>query len=162
ILVRPGTDGALACAMMHVMFKEGTADREYLARYGRDWEEFERHLETRTPEWAAAITGVPAARIVEFARLYGNARAAFLRIGYGFTRSRNGAANMHAVSALAVVGGKWKVKGGGALYSQSGGYHLDTSLIQGLDMLDRKTRLLDQSRIGPVLVGDQRDIGDGP
>jgi len=162
ILVKPGTDGALACAMMHVMFKEGFADREYLARCGKDWEEFERHLETRTPEWAEAITGVPAARIAEFARLYGKARAAFLRIGYGFTRSRNGAANMHAVSALAVVGGKWKARGGGALYSHSGGYGLDTTLIDGLDVLDKSTRLLDQSRIGPVLVGDERDIGDGP
>ncbi|HEY7607993.1 MAG TPA: molybdopterin oxidoreductase family protein [Alphaproteobacteria bacterium] len=162
ILVRPGTDGALACAMMHVMFKEGFADREYLARYGKDWQEFARHLETRTPAWAEAITGVPAARIAEFARTYGRSQAAFLRIGYGFTRSRNGAASMHAVSALAVVGGKWKVKGGGALYSQSGGYGLDTTLIDGLDLLDNKTRLLDQSRIGPVLTGDKRDIGGGP
>jgi anaerobic selenocysteine-containing dehydrogenase len=162
ILVRPGTDGALACAMMHVMFKEGFADRDYLARYAKDWQEFERHLETRTPEWAAAITGVPAARIADFARTYGRAERAFLRIGYGFTRSRNGAANMHAVSALAVVGGKWKVRGGGALYGQSGLYQLDKTLIEGLDLLDPKTRLLDQSRIGPVLVGDKRDLGDGP
>ncbi|MGH6808042.1 MAG: molybdopterin-dependent oxidoreductase, partial [Ensifer adhaerens] len=107
LVLRPGTDGALACAVMHVMFKEGFADREYLARYAKDWQEFERHLETRTPEWAEAITGVPAARIVAFAREYGRAERAFLRIGYGFTRSRNGAVNMHAVSALPVVGGKW-------------------------------------------------------
>ena len=162
ILVRPGTDGALACAMMRVMFKEGFADRDYLARYGKDWQEFERHLETRTPAWAEAITGVPAARIESFARLYGRAKAAFLRIGYGFTRSRNGAAGMHAVSALAVVGGKWKAKGGGALYSQSGGYGLNTTLIDGLDVMDKSTRLLDQSRIGPVLTGDKRDLGAGP
>ena len=161
-LVRPGTDGALACAMMHVMFKEGFADREYLARYGKDWEAFERHLESRTPQWAERITGVPAARIVEFARLYGRAKAAFLRIGYGFTRSRNGAASMHAVSALAVVGGKWKARGGGALYSQSGGYGLDMTLIEGLDVRDKSTRILDQSRIGPVLTGDTRDLGAGP
>jgi anaerobic selenocysteine-containing dehydrogenase len=162
ILVKPGTDAALACAMMHVMFKEGFADRDYLARYGKDWEEFERHLATRTPEWAAAITGVPAARIVDFARMYGRARAAFLRLGYGFTRSRNGAASMHAASALAVVGGKWKVRGGGALYGQGELYPIDRTLIDGLDVLDRSTRTLDQSRIGPVLVGDKRDIGNGP
>ena len=162
ILVRPGTDAALACAMMHVMFKEGLADREYLARYGKDWQEFERHLATRTPEWAEAITGAPAARIVDFARTYGKAHAAFLRVGYGFTRSRNGAASMHAVTALAAVGGKWKVRGGGALYGQGGLYHVDRTLIDGLDVLDRSTRILDQSRIGPVLTGDKRDIGGGP
>src|SRR6202008_2900301 len=86
----------------------------------------------------------------------------FLRIGYGFTRARNGAVNMHAVSALPVIGGKWKVKGGGALYGQGGLYPLDKTLLEGLDVLDPTTRLLDQSRIGPVLVGDKRDIGDGP
>ncbi|MCW5772098.1 MAG: molybdopterin oxidoreductase family protein [Rhodospirillaceae bacterium] len=162
ILVRPGTDGALASAMMHVMAKEGLADRDYLARYAKDWPDFERHLADKTPEWAAAITGVPAARIAEFARLYGRTERVFLRIGYGFTRARNGAANMHAVTCLPVVGGKWKLRGGGALYGQAGIYRLDNTLIDGLDVLDRKTRLLDQSRIGPVLTGDKRDLGDGP
>ncbi len=162
LIIRPGTDGALACAVMHVMFKEGFADRDYLARYGKDWQEFERHLETRTPEWAGAITGLPAADIVAFARLYGATERAFLRLGYGFTRSRNGAHNMHAASALAVVGGKWRVKGGGALYGQSGLYPINRTLIEGLDVMDKSTRLLDQSRMGPVLTGDRRDLGAGP
>jgi len=162
ILVRPGTDAALACAMMHVMFKEGLVDRDYLARYAKDWQDFERHLETKTPEWAAAITGVPAERIVSFAREYGRTQRAFLRIGYGFTRTRNGPLNMHAVSALAVIGGKWKYQGGGALYGQAGIYPLDKTLLEGLDVLDPTTRNLDQSRIGPVLTGDKRDLGDGP
>ena len=59
--LRPGTDAALACALMHVAFRDGTADRDYLARYTDDPAGLEMHLETRTPEWAAAITGLTVA-----------------------------------------------------------------------------------------------------
>src|SRR5436305_5494063 len=86
----PGTDGALACAVMHVLFKEGYADRAYLARYTDDPAGLEAHLRDRTPQWAAAITGLSQAQIVAFARLYGATRRSFLRLGYGFTRQRNG------------------------------------------------------------------------
>lgn len=160
---KPGTDGALACAVMHVMFKEGFADRPYLAEFTDDPAGFEAHLETRDPAWAAAITGLSEAQIVDFARLYGRTDNAFLRVGYGFTRSRNGAVNMHAVTCLPAVGGKWRHPGGGALYSNSGLYaDLDKTLIEGLDAFDPSVRELDQTRLGPVLTGDLRDIGDGP
>src|SRR6202046_1396892 len=65
----PGTDGALACAVMHVLFKEGYADRAYLARYADDPAGLEAHLEHRTPAWASKITGLSEAEIVAFARL---------------------------------------------------------------------------------------------
>ena len=162
LMPRPGTDGALAAAVMHVLFREGFADRDYLARYTDVPAELEAHLQSRTPEWAEAISGVPAAAIVDFARLYGRTKKSFLRIGYGFSRSRNGAAQLHAVSCLPAVTGAWRERGGGALYSNGGLYRLDKTLIEGLDLLDPKTRLLDQSRIGPILTGDRRDLGDGP
>src|SRR5205823_12972561 len=54
----PGTDGALACAVMHVLFKEGYADRAYLRRYADDPAGLEAHLATRDPAWAARITGL--------------------------------------------------------------------------------------------------------
>ena len=58
--------------------------------------------------------------------------------------------------------GAWAHEGGGALYSNHGLVELDRTLIEGLDLLDPTTRILDQSRIGPVLTGDPRDLGDGP
>src|SRR5438067_8410031 len=73
----PGTDGALACAVMHVLFKEGYADRAYLARHTDDSAGLEAHLATRTPEWAAGITGLAEEAIVEFARLYGRTKRSF-------------------------------------------------------------------------------------
>jgi anaerobic selenocysteine-containing dehydrogenase len=162
LALRPGTDGALACGVMHVLFREGLADRDYLARYSDRPDELERHLASRTPAWAAAITGLPVAEIEAFARLYGSTKRSYLRLGYGFTRSRNGAASMHAASCLPVVTGAWAHPGGGALYNFGDLYRLDKTLIEGLDVLDRSTRLLDQSRIGPILCGDRADLGDGP
>ena len=162
LALAPGTDGALACAVMHVLFAEGYADRDYLRRYSDCPEALEAHLRTRDPDWAAAITGLDAEQIVAFARLYGRTKRAYLRIGYGFTRSRNGAANMHAVSCLPVVTGAWRHPGGGALYSMSGLYRLDKTVIEGLDAVDPSVRLLDQSRIGPILTGDSDALGGGP
>jgi anaerobic selenocysteine-containing dehydrogenase len=158
----PGTDGALACAVMHVLFKERYADRAYLARYTDDPAGLEAHLEGRTPQWAAGITGLPEDSIIGFARLYGQTKRSYIRLGYGFSRSRNGAMQVFAVSCLPAVTGAWQYEGGGALYSNHGLVPLDRRLIEGLDLLDPATRILDQSRIGPILTGDKRDLGDGP
>ena len=100
-------------------------------------DELEAHLESRTPEWAAKITGLPVAEIEAFAREYGAVERAIIRSGYGYSRSRNGAANVHAVSCLATVGGKWRHEGGGAFYSNGDIYGIDMTLIEGLDVLDR-------------------------
>nr|WP_211104580.1 molybdopterin oxidoreductase family protein [Azospirillum formosense] len=160
LMLRPGTDGAMACAVMHVLFREGLADRAYLDRYAAGADRLEAHLTTRTPEWAAAITGLTVEEIVGFARLYGTTKRSYLRLGYGLTRAHNGAAQMHAVSCLPVVTGAWAHKGGGALYCSSGIYSIDRTLSEGLDRLDTSVRGFDQSRIGAVLTGE--DIAGGP
>lgn len=162
LALRPGTDGALACAVMHVLFRDGYADQDYLAGHADDVGELETHLHSRTPDWAASITGLDADVIEEFAVLYGRTKRSYIRFGYGFTRSRNGAASMHAASSLPIVSGAWQYPGGGALYSQRDLYHWDKTLIEGRDLIDPSVRVLDQSRIGPVLAGDRRDLGDGP
>ena len=158
----PGTDGALACAVMHVLFKEDYADRVYMARHTDDPDGLEAHLASRNPAWAARITGLSEGEILDFARLYGRTKRSYIRVGYGFSRSRNGAAQLFAVSCLPAVTGAWAYEGGGALYSNLGLVPLDATLIEGFDRLDPSIRVLDQSRIGPVLTGDRRDIGDGP
>ena len=158
----PGTDGALACAVMHILFKEGYADRAYMARYTDDPHGLEAHVASRGPGWAAPITGLSKDEITSFARLYGSTKRSYIRVGYGFSRSRNGAAQLFAVTCLPAVTGAWAVEGGGALYSNLGFVPLDLTLIEGRDLLDPETRILDQSRIGPVLTGHPRDIGAGP
>ncbi|MCB1883145.1 MAG: molybdopterin-dependent oxidoreductase [Geminicoccaceae bacterium] len=160
--VRPGTDGALACAAMCAILEMGLEDGDYLARF-TDWDEgVEAHLRSRTPEWAAPITGLDPGLIRRFARMWGEAKPAWMRLGFGFTRSRNGAQQMHAASCLPILTGAWQIDGGGALYNQGDFYRWDKTLIEGEDVIDPAVRELDQSRIGPVLTGDRRDLGDGP
>lgn len=162
IPVKPGTDGALATAMMHVLFADGLADWEYLRKYTDCPDELAAHVKTRTPQWASAITGLPVDTIVDFARLYGRSKASFIRCHHGFSRQRNGAANMHAVVSLPAVTGAWRYRGGGALYGMGALYPLDRTLIEGLDMVDTSIRDLDQSRLGPILTGDADALKNGP
>lgn len=162
LCLKPGTDGALACAVMHVLFRDGFADRGYLARYTDAPEALEAHLATRTPDWAAAITGLSAEEIESFARLVGTTKRTFFRIGYGFSRQRNGAVAMHAVLSIPAVSGAWQYEGGGAFHSNSGIFHLDKTAIEGLEFVDPAIRQLDQSRTGPILTGDADALKGGP
>jgi len=162
LALRPGTDAALACAVMHVLFKEGLADWDYLRRYTDAPDELAAHVAGRTPQWAAGITGLSVEEIVSFARLYGTTKNAYIRCHHGFSRTRNGAVNMHAVSCLPAVSGAWLHKGGGALYGQTGIYPLERALIEGREMEDCSLRELDQSRLGPILVGEADALKGGP
>ena len=162
VILRPGTDGALACAIMHVLFRDGYADWDYMNRFADDPKGLEAHLQTRTPEWASAITGMPVDEIESLAALFGRNRRTYFRLGYGFTRQRNGAAAMHAASCIATVMGAWPLKGGGAFHSNGAIYHWDKSLIMGLDSVDPSVRVLDMSKIGAVLTGDTEALFGGP
>ncbi len=162
LALRPGTDGALACAVMHCAFRDGLADWDYMARRADGADELETHLRTRTPGWAAGITGLSEAEIEAFAAAYNATERAFIRVGYGFSRSRNGAAALHAVICLPTVTGKWQREGGGAFWNNRDIYGWDKTLIEGLDRRDLSVRQLDMSRIGAVLTGDAADLGAGP
>ncbi len=163
ILLRPGTDGAFACGVMHVLFREGYADRAYMDRYTDCPDELEAHLATRTPEWASKISGVPVEEIEAFARLVGQTKRSYFRLGYGFTRSRNGAAQMHAALCIPAVTGAWQYEGGGAFFNNAAIWKFNESIIEGHDAIDRNTRWLDQSRIGRILTGDPEALkGGGP
>src|SRR6202163_4444403 len=163
IILRPGTDGAFACGVMHVLFREGFADRDYMNRYTDCPGELEAHLATRTPEWASSICGVPVAEIEAFARLVGDTKRSFFRLGYGFTRSRNGAAQMHAALCIPAVTGAWQYEGGGAFHNNFAIWKFNESLIEGHDEIDHTIRQLDQSKIGRILTGDAEALkGGGP
>jgi anaerobic selenocysteine-containing dehydrogenase len=162
LCLRPGTDGALACAIMHVLFRDGHANWEYLEKYTDCPRTLEAHLREKTPQWASDITGLPVSDIETFARMIGTTPRTFFRLGYGFARSRNGAHNMHAALCIPAVTGAWAHEGGGAFHNNGAIFHWDKTMIEGLDVADPQVRTLDQSRIGPILTGDRRDLGDGP
>lgn len=162
IVLKPGTDGAFACAVMHVLFRDGLADWDYLERYTDDPKGLEKHLQTRTPEWAAAITGLSVEEIEAFAHLVGKTRRTYFRLGYGFTRQRNGAVNMHAAASIACVTGAFLHEGGGAFHSNSGIFKMDKREIEGRAMQDVSLRFLDQSKIGRILTGDAQALYGWP
>lgn len=163
LMPRPGTDGALACAVMHVLFRDGHADWTYLEQYTDRPRDLAARVTGQTPEWAEAITGIPAAEIEAFATLVGTTKRAYFRLGYGFSRSRNGAVNMHAAACIAAVTGAYQYEGGGAFHSNGGIFaQMDKTLIEGLDMRDLSVRDLDQSRIGQILTGDPAALKGGP
>ena len=162
LMLRPGTDGALATAMMHVLLNEGYGDTEYLEQYTDFSPTLTDHLADKTPQWASEITGLSVEEIVSFARLYGETKKSFVRVGYGLSRTRNGAVNVHAVTCLPAVTGAWRYRGGGALYSNGALYaNIDKTLIEGLDVAG-DVRVFDQSRIGDVLLGNPKDLQNGP
>ncbi|MEM7465870.1 MAG: molybdopterin oxidoreductase family protein [Pseudomonadota bacterium] len=162
VCVKPGTDGALACAVMHILFRDNHVDRKFLEAFTDCPAELEAHVKSKSPEWAETICGTPVAIIEEFAEIIGKNSRSYFRLGYGFTRQRNGAVNMHAAACIPTITGAWQHKGGGAFYNNGAIYHWNRTLLDGLDVMDTNVRSLDQSRVGPVLTNDPFDLQDGP
>ncbi|MCP4009090.1 MAG: molybdopterin-dependent oxidoreductase [Proteobacteria bacterium] len=162
LALNPGSDGALAASLMHCAFRDGYADREYLQRMTDDPGGLEVSLIDKTPAWASEITGLTVEQIEQFAALYGQTQRSFIRLGIGFSRSRNGAHNVHSVSCLPAVTGAWQHPGGGALLGTSSIFKLDKTLIEGSDLRAGGGRDLDMSRIGAVLTGQPEDLKGGP
>ena len=162
LIVKPGTDAALACAAMHIAFRDGYADRAFLAKFSDDPAGLEVHLQSRTPSWASAITGLSVDEIEDFARLIGTTKRTYFRLGYGFTRSRNGAVSMHAALSVPTVLGSWQYEGGGGFHTNNDIFGVDRSPIFGTALIDPSIRVLDQSEIGKVLTGDAKALRNGP
>jgi anaerobic selenocysteine-containing dehydrogenase len=161
LIVRPGTDAALACAVMHIAFRDGYADRAYMAKYADDPDGLEAHLKTRTPQWASAITGLSVGEIEAFGKLVGTTKKSYFRLGYGFTRQRNGAVAMHAAASIATVLGSWQYEGGGAFHSNSDIFRMNNAELTGKSMKDAEIRMIDQSQIGRALTGDAVALRNG-
>lgn len=117
--IAPGTDVALMLAMMHVIFAEGLADRDYLQRYTTGADELERHVEQLTPEWAAQHTGIAAERIRKLARDYATVRPAMIRTLIGAEHRLHGGQFFRTLSLLPAIVGSWRERGGG--YARSTG-----------------------------------------
>ncbi len=125
----PGSDAALAFAMLHVIHREGLSDSAFLQNHALGWEELEPLLEPCTPEWGESITGVPATLIEEAARVYGRGPS-LLWLGQGLQRQPRGGNVMRACALLPAVSGNLGKPGSGVLYlNGSGSRHLDTSYL---------------------------------
>ncbi len=157
IAIRPGADAALALGMMHVILSEGLEDRAYIADMTHGFERLAERAREYTPERVAAWTGMTAAEIEQLAREYATARPAVLRLNYGVQRCENGGATVRAIAMLPALTGAWKVRGGGAQLSTSGGFAWDRKALERPDLalaspLGRLARTVNMSQLGRALT----------
>jgi anaerobic selenocysteine-containing dehydrogenase len=152
IRVNVGTDAALALGVMHVLVRDGLVDRAYVARETLGFGRVEREVLPRfTPERVAAITGVSVADVEQLAQLYGRARAPFIRLGEGMSRSTQGGQAIRAVSLLPGVVGAYARRGGGALLMTATSFGLDLAAIRRPSG-PAQTREVNHSRLGEALL----------
>jgi anaerobic selenocysteine-containing dehydrogenase len=150
--INVGTDAALALGVMHVLARDGLVNREYLARETLGFDRLEREVLPRfSPDRVAAITGVSPSDLERLAHLYGRARAPFIRLGEGMSRSHQGGQAIRAVALLPGVVGAYERQGGGALLMTAAGFGLDTSVIRKPSG-PAATRTVNHSRLGEALL----------
>ncbi|WP_444843378.1 molybdopterin-containing oxidoreductase family protein [Enhygromyxa salina] len=155
--IRPGTDGALALGLMHVLIREDAIDRDYIERGTLGFEQLRERASKWPPARVEAITGIPAARIEGLAREYGQrgAKPPAIRINYGLQRHRGGGMAVRNIACLPALVGAWRHRGGGVQLSSSGSFMLDRRGLERPDLLgDRSPRTFNMNRLGQALSLD--------
>ncbi|GAB4567912.1 MAG: molybdopterin oxidoreductase family protein [Anaerolineae bacterium] len=158
IPIRPGTDAALALALMHVIFAEGLEDRDYLARYCVGAEPLRARVRDWPPERAAEITGVAPEEIRRLAREYASTRPAAIRLSYGMQRHGGGGMATRAIACLPAVIGAWRDVGGGLLLSTSGAFPLNYEALERPDLRPYEPRSINMIELGRALT----EVDDPP
>jgi anaerobic selenocysteine-containing dehydrogenase len=151
--VRPGTDLALALAMMHVMVTEGRVDHEYIVRATLGYDRLVEHLKAYPPEWAAPIVGLSAETIAGFARRYAASPATYTRIGIGLSRHDNGGMTCRTLACLPALTGAYAHAHGGALLSSGETAGTDERVLERRDLMPATApRRINMIHLGRVLT----------
>jgi anaerobic selenocysteine-containing dehydrogenase len=155
--IRPGTDAALALAMMHVILSEGLEDQVYVAEHTLGVGELKDRVRCWTPQRASELTGLPAEDIVQLAREYANTHPAAIRLNYGVQRSDRGAMSVRTIALLPALTGAWRGIGGGMQLSTSAAFQLNRAGLERPDLqlaspLKREARILNMSELGRILT----------
>ena len=153
IALLPGTDGALALALMHELIRNDWLDHDYLANHTLGWEQLRARALAWTPERAAQVCGIPVRQIIELARDYGTTRPAAIRLNYGMQRVHGGGNAARLVACLPALTGAWRHRAGGLLLSSSGHFPLDRAALHRPDLLGtRRPRTINMVTIGDDLL----------
>jgi anaerobic selenocysteine-containing dehydrogenase len=165
IAIRPGTDGALALGMMHVILNEGLEDRLFIDEMTHGFGQLSDRAREYTPERVAAWTGMTAAEVEQLAREYATTRPAALRLNYGVQRAENGGNAVRVIAMLPALTGAWNYRGGGGVLSTSGAFKWDKEAVERPDLalaspLRRLARVVNMSELGRVLT--REGTADGP
>jgi anaerobic selenocysteine-containing dehydrogenase len=153
VALLPGTDAALALALMHELIVHDWLDHDYIARHTLGFEQLRERALQWPPSRAAEVCGIPEAQIVALAKAYGTTKPAAIRLNYGMQRVRGGGNAARAVACLPALVGAWRDRAGGLLLSSSGHYPVDRAALQRPDLLaGRRPRTINMSTIGDALL----------
>jgi anaerobic selenocysteine-containing dehydrogenase len=153
IALLPGTDGALALGLMHVLIREGWLDRDYIARHTLGFEQLAERARQFDPARVAAICSISAGEVEQLAHDYWHIRPAAIRLNYGMQRAAGGGNAVRAVASLPALAGHWRSPAGGVLLSTSGLFNVDADALYRPDLLaGRRPRTINMSTIGRDLL----------
>lgn len=156
IYVKPGSDGALALGMLHIIHRDGLADIDFIKKHVQGYDELVKEvLLDFTPEKASEICGVSVERMTEFAHAYAKSKAPFIRLGSGLSRYGNGAMTCRAINALPAVVGAWQYPGGGLLSSASGSKFIGKDVMQQAHVHAPAKRLMPMIKLGEMLINPE-------
>ena len=153
IAIRPGTDGALALAMMNVIIREGLTDDEYIADHTIGFDELAERVAQYTPEWASEETGIPVDVIENLAREYATSQPSVIRIGVAIERSAGGGQTVRAISCLPALVGAWRRPGGGLLQLPLWAFPVNWPAFLQTELQTPGTRVINLFRLGEALTG---------
>jgi len=153
LMVRPGTDAALALAVMHVLIAEGRIDRDYIEGATLGFGPLAEHVKAYPPERVAPIVGLDVETIVGFARRYGASPRTFIRIGIGLSRHDNGGMTCRTLACLPALTGAYADPHGGALLSSGGAFGFDYAVLERPDLMPTPPpRLINMIHLGRALT----------
>ncbi|HBF30277.1 molybdopterin-dependent oxidoreductase [Rhizobium sp.] len=154
IPIRPGTDCALALAMIHIIIKEDLVDRDYVAAHTIGFDELAERVEQYTPEFAAAETGIPVEDIYQLTREYATTAPAVVRIGVAVERHAGGGQTVRSIACLPALIGAWKHVGGGLLQLPIWAFPVNWGGLMRPDLQPATMRVINTWQLGPALLGD--------
>lgn len=153
ILVKPGSDGALALGMMHLLVEQGLFDKKFIEEKVLGFAGFrDSVLPDYTPSKVSALTGVPVEVLTKLASDYGQAEASYIHVGSGLSRYGNGAMTIRSIVALPALTGAWQKKGGGCFCSTSVKRAFDLNQITRQDFMIKNTRSINMNQLGEALT----------
>ena len=162
VYVKPGSDGALALGMMHIIHRDGLEDTAFVQAYVQGYDELVRDVLPKfTPEYVSSICGVSVEIIEELAHAYAKAKAPFIRLGSGVSRYGNGAMSCRCINALPAVVGAWQHLGGGLLSSSSSSQYLNKSFMQQPNTPTPSKRMMPMILLGDLLTNPKALLEHG-
>ena len=159
IALLPGTDGALALGMMHVLIGDGLIDRDYIERHTLGFEPLARRVAEYPPERVAKLCGLQTAEVVQLARDYGTIKPAAIRLNYGMQRHAGGGIAARTIACLPALVGAWRDPAGGIVLSTSDFYGFDHAALERPDLLaGRRPRTINHSKLGDALTSAEPPV----